>query len=129
MKKRKANRYARGNRYEVKVKRELEKQGWVVYKPVRTRFSQKDILGLFDLLVYNPEAQFLMFLQLTTDRYIAKHRAEEKLKNFDVRNISFMILTPEIGYSKNGIVRLGEMSFFDHIWFKNTASEGGSTLN
>jgi len=94
MKKKKANRYARGNKYEVKIKRELEKQDWLVYKPVRTRFSPKDVWGMWDLLCWHLKNKEIMFIQLTTDKYIAQKRAKEKLKNFDIDTIKFIIKSP-----------------------------------
>jgi hypothetical protein len=118
--KRKANRYVRGNKYEVKIKRLLESQGWIVYKPVRTRFSQKDIFGMWDLLCWDPKCGVLYFLQLTTDKYIAEKRAKEKLKNFDIKWISFTISSPEVEFSKFGNVNLTEMV----KTIKDTASEG-----
>jgi hypothetical protein len=129
MKKRKANRYARGNRYEVKYKKYLESLGYWVYKPTRTRFAhQKDIWNMWDLLCYHPKHKVICFIQLTTDKYIAKQRALEKLKDFDVKGISFEIHSPEGTYFKSGEVHLLKMISIPIELLEDTASEGDNTL-
>lgn len=62
------NKHRKGNYYELKVKKCLEKRGWIVYKPVRTRFSQKDIFGCADLLAYHPDLGFLNFVQVKSNK-------------------------------------------------------------
>lgn len=109
MKKRRANRYAIGNKYEVKIKRELEKQGFLVYKPVRTKFSPKDVWGMWDILCWHLKNKEIIFIQLTTDKYIAQKRAKEKLKNFDIDTIKFIIKSPEVEFKKIGSVFLTKM--------------------
>jgi len=131
MKKRKANRYTRGNKFELDVKKGMEKRGYICYKPIRTRFAkQKDIFGMWDLICWNPKYGVLSFYQLTTDENIAKKRAEEKLKNFDIKYIEFEIGSPKVWYGKIGSVKLNEMKEYpvidrkNLIRIRNTASEG-----
>jgi len=108
MKKRKPNRHARGNNFEVKIKNELKYCGWIVYKPIRTRFAkQKDIWNMFDLISYHPRYKIIRFEQLTTDDYIAQKRASEMLDPFDVRKIQVVIQSPKKVYMKEGTVNLG----------------------
>jgi len=109
MKKRKANRYARGNKYELEVKKKLESYGWICYKPVRTKFNPKDVWGMWDLLCWHLKNKEIMFIQLTTDKYIAQKRAKEKLKNFDIDTIKFIIKSPEVEFKKIGSVFLTKM--------------------
>lgn len=65
------NKVAKGNKLELQIKKILEKKGFIVYKPTRTKFTtQKDVWNLFDLLAWHPELQQLIFLQITNRSYL-----------------------------------------------------------
>jgi len=80
----KANRHARGERFERKIKKILQEKGFKVYKPVRTKFAQKDVFGLFDLLAYNPVTNHLLLLQLTKKKELLRPKAAIVLSSFEV---------------------------------------------
>ncbi|GIW67934.1 MAG: hypothetical protein KatS3mg096_802 [Candidatus Parcubacteria bacterium] len=85
---------ATGDYYERKVKKELEKQGFIVYKPVRTKWSEKDIFGLFDLIAYNPPKHRLglgelMFIQVKKNKKDFNKEILEQLKIF-IKNMRIL---------------------------------------
>lgn len=81
------NKKATGDYYERKVKKELEKQGYIVYKPVRTKWSEKDVFGLFDLIAYRPGDKglyngSLVFIQVKKNKQEFTKEIIKKLSDF-----------------------------------------------
>lgn len=65
------NKVAKGNRFELQVKKILEERGFIVYKPTRTKFTtQKDVWNMFDLLAWHPQLKHIVFLQITNRSYV-----------------------------------------------------------
>ena len=62
------NSRTKGIRTELKAKKELEKDGWLVYRVPASRMwqTQEDIMGLWDLLAIKP--QQILFVQIKTNR-------------------------------------------------------------
>lgn len=103
------NRKAKGDRLERAVKRELEKYGFIVYKPVRSRFvAQKDIFNLFDLVAYSPYLKELLFIQVSYDKY----HAMQIENSYQFRNFSPQITKKKVVYPENLTV------FFDEYKIK-----------
>ena len=75
------NRVAKGDRLERIVKNQLQQEGFIVFKPVRTRFStQKDIFNLFDICAWHPENGILLFAQCTTDKSLKSKKLNDVSK-------------------------------------------------
>jgi|GEM_PF-4149835 len=53
------NRNQKGWRAENEVRKILEKLGYLVWKPTRTKFSSIDIFGLFDMIAVHPSYRML----------------------------------------------------------------------
>lgn len=91
------NRKAKGDRLERYVKKKLEECGFIVYKPVRSRFvAQKDIFYLFDLIAYSPHLKELIFIQVSYDKYHAAQIENSiQYKNFSPEQITKKVVHPE----------------------------------
>jgi Holliday junction resolvase len=57
------NTYQKGYRAEKFIKDRLEREGFAVWRPVKTRFGGKDIFGLFDLVAISKSGE-VWFIQV-----------------------------------------------------------------
>lgn len=62
------NNRRKGDRIERKAKEELEEAGYLVEKPVRTKYSRKDFFNLFDLIAIK-ENKPMRFIQVKGGSY------------------------------------------------------------
>ncbi|MEM2772602.1 MAG: hypothetical protein QXR88_02020 [Candidatus Pacearchaeota archaeon] len=81
-----------GDRYERLYKKSAEEDGGIVYKPVRTKWSEKDIFGIFDMLVLYPELKVLEFVQVKKNKEDFDEITLKKMEEFAF-NIKRILVT------------------------------------
>ncbi len=100
-----------GDYYERRAKKQLEQKGFVVFKPIRTKYStQKDIFNLFDLIAWNPNEGCLYLLQVKKNKSEYTKKELKKFKNFANNLLMFFI---GLAYFKGGEMELLESYGFE----------------
>lgn len=86
--------YSRGRKYESQIKSQLEKEGYIVFKPVWVKWSkQMDVFNIFDLLAYHAEKQEMLMLQVTTSLDIREWRKRaKKVDGFNLKSVTVACL-------------------------------------
>jgi len=69
------NTVAKGNRIELKAKKILESEGWLVEKPIRTRWGRNDFFNVADLWAIKGEKYRLV---QTSTKYLSSKSKEKK---------------------------------------------------
>lgn len=84
------NRNAKGYRKESEVRAKYLKEGYICYKPIRSRFNDNDVFNLFDLLLWHPKKHDLVMLSVKS-RYGSKSHKKD-LENFIVESVKVGIV-------------------------------------
>lgn len=81
------NKVAKGRKVENIARDELKKEGWLIDKKVRTRFSSPDFFGQFDLLAIKSEiTRYVQIKSNKSDFYTAKR----EIKKWMIENNLFI---------------------------------------
>jgi Holliday junction resolvase len=100
-----------GDYYERRAKKELEQKGFIVFKPVRTKYStQKDIFNLFDLIAWNPNKGCLYLLQVKKNKNEYTKKELKKFRNF-ANNLLMLFIG--LSYFEKGKMELLESYGFE----------------